>query len=174
MRSRTIPSTRTRSSRCSAAVSTRRPARTSRRRIVPRSRRRSRTPRPRSADPVPGSVGASDHEEGGRNMAVVKPIPEGHNTVSPYLIVDGAARALDFYRKAFGATELFRLEGPGGKIGHAEIRIGDTVIMLADVHPEMDVHDPKHYKGTPVSLHLYTDDVDRLAAQAVAAGATVK
>src|SRR3990167_4894920 len=98
-------------------------------------------------------------------MANVKPIPEGHNTVSPYLIVDGAARALDFYKKAFGATELFRLEPPGGKIGHA-------VIMLADVHPEVGAYDPKHYKGTPVSLHVYTEDVDRVAAQAVAAGAT--
>ena len=107
-------------------------------------------------------------------MATTRPIPEGHNTVSPYLIVDGAARALDFYKKAFGATELFRMEAPGGKVGHAEIRIGDTVIMLADVHPEVSAFDPRHYKGTPVSLHIYTEDVDRMAAQAVAAGATVK
>jgi PhnB protein len=111
-------------------------------------------------------------EDGG--MAKVKPIPDGHNAVSPYLIVDGAARALEFYKKAFGATEMFRMDGPGGKIGHAEIRIGDTVIMLADVHSEVDAYDPTHYKGTPVSLHLYTEDVDKVAAQAIAAGAKVK
>jgi PhnB protein len=107
-------------------------------------------------------------------MAAVKPIPEGHQAVSPYLIVDGAARALDFYKKAFGATELFRLEAPGGKIGHAEIKIGDSVVMLADVHAEMQAHDPHHYKGSPVSLHVYVTDVDAVAKQATAAGATVK
>ena len=107
-------------------------------------------------------------------MAAVKPIPEGHQAVSPYLIVDGAARALDFYKKAFGATELFRMEAPGGKIGHAEIKIGDSVVMLADVHAEMQAHDPHHYKGSPVSLHVYVTDVDAVAKQATAAGATVK
>ena len=107
-------------------------------------------------------------------MAAVKPIPEGHPAVSPYLIVDGAARALDFYKKAFGATELFRMEAPGGKIGHAEIKIGDSVVMLADVHADVEAHDPHHYKGSPVSLHLYVEDVDKAAKQAVAAGATVK
>jgi len=107
-------------------------------------------------------------------MAAVKPIPEGHQAVSPYLIVDGGARALDFYKKAFGATELFRLEAPGGKIGHAEIKIGDSVVMLADVHAEMQAHDPHHYKGSPVSLHVYVTDVDAVAKQATAAGATVK
>jgi PhnB protein len=105
---------------------------------------------------------------------MARPIPDGHNAVSPYLIVDGGARALEFYKKAFGATEMFRLQAPDGKIGHAEIRIGDTVIMLADVHTEVDAHDPKHYKGSPVSLHVYTEDVDKMAASAVAAGATVK
>jgi PhnB protein len=107
-------------------------------------------------------------------MAAAKPIPEGHHTVSPYLIVDGGARALDFYKKAFGATELFRMEAPGGKIGHAEIKIGDSVVMLADVHAEMQAHDPHHYKGSPVSLHVYVEDVDKVAKQATAAGATVK
>ena len=107
-------------------------------------------------------------------MAAVKPIPEGHQAVSPYLIVDGGARALDFYKKAFGATELFRMEAPGGKIGHAEIKIGDSVVMLADVHAEMQAHDPHHYKGSPVSLHVYVEDVDKVAKQATAAGATVK
>jgi PhnB protein len=107
-------------------------------------------------------------------MAAVKPIPDGHQAVSPYLIVDGGARALDFYKKAFGATELFRMEAPGGKIGHAEIKIGDSVVMLADVHAEMQAHDPHHYKGSPVSLHVYVEDVDKVAKQATAAGATVK
>jgi PhnB protein len=107
-------------------------------------------------------------------MAKAKPIPEGHNRVSPYLIVDGAAKALEFYKKALGATELFRFDAPGGKIGHAELRIGDTVIMLADVHPEVDAYDPKHYKGTPVTLHVYSEDVDKVAAQVIAAGAKVK
>ena len=107
-------------------------------------------------------------------MPKVKPIPEGHNSVSAYLIVDGAARALDFYKSAFGATELFRHEAPGGKIGHAEVRIGDTVVMLADVHPDFDAHGPAKYGGSPVSLHLYVEDVDKVAQRAVAAGARVK
>jgi len=107
-------------------------------------------------------------------MAKVKPIPDGHNSVLAYLIVDGAARALDFYKSAFGATELFRHEAPGGKIGHAEVRIGDTVVMLADVHPDFDAHGPAKYGGSPVSLHLYVEDVDKVAQRAVAAGAKVK
>jgi PhnB protein len=107
-------------------------------------------------------------------MAKVKPIPDGHNTVSPYLIVDGATRALDFYKQAFGATELFRHVAPDGRIGHAEVRIGDTVIMLADVHPEVGAQGPAHYGGSPVSLHVYLEDVDAVARRAVAAGAKVK
>src|SRR5438132_9690400 len=90
----------------------------------------------------------------------VKKVPEGHNRVSPYLIVDGAGRALDFYKKAFGAVELFRHTAPTGKIGHAEVRIGDTVVMLADVHPDSDAHGPAHYGGSPISLHMYVEDVD--------------
>ena len=104
----------------------------------------------------------------------VKKVPDGHNTVSAYLIVDGADRALDFYRRAFGATELFRHNAPNGKIGHAEIRIGDSVIMLADECPEFGAHAPKKFGGSPVSMHLYVEDVDAMAAQAIAAGATVK
>ena len=100
-------------------------------------------------------------------------IPEGHNAVSPYLIVDGAVRALEFYKRAFGATEKFRMATPGGKIGHAEITIGDTVIMLADEHPDHNAHGPRHYHGSPVSLHLYVEDADKIAQQAVAAGATL-
>jgi PhnB protein len=107
-------------------------------------------------------------------MAAARAIPEGHQTVSPYLIVDGGARALSFYAKAFGATELCRVAGPDGKIGHAEIRIGDSVVMLADVHAEIGAHDPHHFKGSPVSLHVYVEDVDAVARQAIAAGVTVK
>lgn len=107
-------------------------------------------------------------------MVKVKPIPDGHNGVSPYLIVDGAARAIEFYTRAFGARELFRHVAPGGKVGHAEVRIGDTVVMLADVHPEVGAHAPAHYGGSPVSLHLYVEDVDEVAERAVAAGAKIK
>ena len=107
-------------------------------------------------------------------MAKARPIPEGHNSVSPYLIVDGAARALDFYTKALGAKELFRFPGPDGKIGHAEIRLGDTVIMLADEHPDHDAHAPRKFGGSPVSLHVYVEDVDAVFQRASAAGAKTK
>jgi PhnB protein len=107
-------------------------------------------------------------------MAKVKPVPEGHNTVSPYLIVDGAARALDFYKKAFGATELMRFAGPDGRLGHAEVRIGDTVVMLADPHPDHGANPPGKFGGSPVSLHLYVEDVDAVVQRATAAGATIK
>ena len=103
----------------------------------------------------------------------VQPIPEGHPTVSPYLIVDDATRALEFYKKAFGARELMRHAGPDGRIGHAEIRIGDSVIMLADEHPEVNARSPKTIGGTPVSLHVYVKDVDVVARQALGAGAKV-
>ena len=107
-------------------------------------------------------------------MAKVKPIPEGHNNVSPYLIVDSAARALEFYKKALGAVELFRHNAPDGKVGHAEVRIGDTVVMLADEFPDHDAHGPKKYGGSPVSLHVYVENVDEVWKQALAAGAKVK
>ena len=102
---------------------------------------------------------------------VVNPIPAGHPTVSPYLIVDDAPRALEFYKKAFSAKELMRHAGPDGRIGHAEIRIGDSIIMLADEHLEINAKSPKTVGGTPVSLHLYVKDVDAIARQATAAGA---
>ena len=101
----------------------------------------------------------------------VKPIPDGYHSVTPYLIVDDGARAIDFYKQAFGAKELMRMPAPGGKIGHAEIKIGDSVIMLADEAPEMDARSAKHYGGSPVSLMVYVDDVDNLFPRAVAAGA---
>src|SRR5436309_82386 len=100
----------------------------------------------------------------------VKPIPQGYHTATPYLIVKGAARAIDFYKKAFGATELMRFDGPGGKVGHAEIRIGDSAIMLADEHPEMGARAPQSPGGSGASILLYVEDVDTLTAQAVAAG----
>ena len=100
----------------------------------------------------------------------VKPIPDGYHTVTPYLIIKGAAQALDFYRRAFGATESLRMDGPDGSIGHAEIRIGDSVIMLADEHPQMGVVGPQTLGGTSVSILLYVEDVDRRYAQAIAAG----
>jgi PhnB protein len=103
----------------------------------------------------------------------VAPIPAGHPAISPYLIVDDATRALEFYKKAFGARELMRHAGPDGRIGHAELRIGDSIVMLADEHPEVNARSPKTVGGTPVSLHLYVKDVDAVARQAVGAGARV-
>jgi PhnB protein len=103
----------------------------------------------------------------------VRPIPQGHPAVSPYLIVEDATRALEFYRKAFGAKELMRHAGPDGRIGHAEVRIGDSIVMLADEHPEVNARSPKAFGGSPVSLHVYVKDVDAVARQAIAAGAKV-
>jgi PhnB protein len=102
----------------------------------------------------------------------VKAVPEGYHTATPYLIVDGAAKALEFYRKAFGATERMRFAAPGGKIGHAEITIGNSAIMLADEHPEMGYRGPQAIGGTPVSIHLYVENVDEVFPRALAAGAT--
>lgn len=104
----------------------------------------------------------------------VKPIPEGYHTVTSYLIIEGAADAIEYYKKAFGATELFRFPTPDGKIGHAEIKIGDSPIMLADAYPDMGYNGPKTLNGSPVSLMIYVDDVDTVFNRAVDAGATVK
>jgi PhnB protein len=98
-------------------------------------------------------------------------IPEGYHSVTPYLAVDGAAEAIAFYKQAFGATEVMRMPAPGGKVGHAEIEIGGSRIMLADEYPDMGFRSPKAYGGTPVTLHLYVADVDAVAKQAVTAGA---
>ena len=100
----------------------------------------------------------------------VKPIPDGYQAVTPYLIVSGAARALDFYKQVFGATELMRLAGPNG-VAHAEMRIGDSVVMLADESPDMGYKGPVALGGSPVSLMLYVADVDATFQRAVAAGA---
>jgi PhnB protein len=102
---------------------------------------------------------------------MVNPIPEGYPRITPYLIVDGAADAISFYQSVLGAKERMRMAGPDGKIGHAEIEIGESVIMLADEHPEMDAHGPKSVGGTPVSLHVYVEDADSVFERATQAGA---
>jgi PhnB protein len=103
----------------------------------------------------------------------VKPIPDGYQGATPYLSIRGAASAIDFYKDAFGATEEMRMGDPNGKIGHAEIKIGEARIMLADECPEMGFRSPQEYGGSPVTIHLYVEDVDKLVSHAVAAGAKV-
>lgn len=104
----------------------------------------------------------------------VKPVPDGYHSVTPYLIISGAAAALEFYKKAFGATELLRMDAPGGKIGHAEIKIGDSPIMLADEHLDMGYRSPQAIGGTPVNIMIYVEDVDVVFNRTIAAGAKVK
>src|SRR5207253_9971162 len=101
----------------------------------------------------------------------VKPIPDGYHAVTPYLIVNHGARALEFYQRAFGAKEQMRMRQPDGRIGHADVQIGDSRIMLADEFPEMDARSPKSIGGSPVSIMLYVEDVDAVFKQAIAAGA---
>ena len=98
---------------------------------------------------------------------MVKPIPEGYSSITPYLIFEDANSAIHFYEKAFGAQELFRMP-MGNRIGHAEIQIGNSRIMLADEAPQMDAYGPKHHNGSPVSLMLYVEDVDSFTKKAVA------
>ncbi len=100
----------------------------------------------------------------------VKPIPDGYHTVTPYLIISGAAQAIEFYKRAFNATERFRLDMPEGRIGHAEIKIGDSIVMMADEFPEMGVKSPTSIGGSATSILLYVADVDALFKQAIAAG----
>ena len=100
-----------------------------------------------------------------------KPVPEGFHTATPYLIITNAARALEFYKDVFGATELTRLATPDGKVGHAEIRIGDSRIMLADEFPEWDARSPQTIGGSAVHIMLYVEDVDAVVSRAVGAGA---
>ncbi len=100
----------------------------------------------------------------------VSPIPEGYHSVTPYLILKDAAAAIEFYKKALGAVELYRMEAPGGKIGHAEIRIGDSPVMLADEYPDMGYKGPESLGGTSVSLMVYVADVDTVYPQAIEAG----
>ena len=103
----------------------------------------------------------------------VKSIPEGMHSLTPHLVCAGAADAIDFYKRAFNAVEQARLPGPGGKLMHAAVRIGDSTLMLVDENPEWGALGPKALKGSPVTIHLYVEDVDATVAQAVAAGAKV-
>lgn len=103
--------------------------------------------------------------------AKVRAIPKGYHPVTPYLSVEGAADAIEFYKKAFGAKEVMRIPGPKGTIGHAEIEIGGSRIMLADEYPEMNFRGPKSLGGSPIHMHLYVENVDDVVERAVAAGA---
>ncbi len=105
-------------------------------------------------------------------MADVKPIPDGYPQVTPYLCVDGAEAAIEFYSKVLGAQERMRMGGPDGKIGHAELQLGQGLIMLADPHPEIGVRDPKDIGGSPVTISVYVEDVDSVYDAAIEAGAT--
>ncbi len=105
-------------------------------------------------------------------MAKVKPIPEEYPRITPYLIVDGAGLAVGFYTTVFGATERMRMPAPGDKIGHCELQIGDSVLMLADEFPDMGQRSPKTIGGTPVTISIYVEDVDDVFDRAVKAGAT--
>ena len=107
-------------------------------------------------------------------MAAVKPIPDGYPRLTPYLIVGNGAAAIAFYEKAFDARLRLKLDAPGGRVGHAELEIGNGLVMLADEHPEMGALAPTTIGGTPVGLHLYLEDVDAVATKAIAAGATLK
>ena len=105
-------------------------------------------------------------------MPDVKPIPDGYPQVTPYLCVDGANEAIAFYSNVFGAKERMRMDGPDGKIGHAELQLGQGLIMLADPNPDMGIRDPKEIGGTPVTISVYVEDVDSVFQKAVEAGAT--
>jgi uncharacterized glyoxalase superfamily protein PhnB len=107
-------------------------------------------------------------------MSAVKSIPEGSHTITPHLVCAGAADAIEFYKKAFNATEMMRMPGTKGRLMHAEIRIGDSNVMLVDEMPEWGALGPKSLKGSPVTIHLYVEDVDAVVARAVSAGAKIK
>ena len=101
----------------------------------------------------------------------IRPVPDGYHSVIPYMTIDGAERAIAFYKTAFGAKEIMRIAHPDGKIGHAELSIGDSKIMLSDEFPEMGAHGPRMSGGSGVAIHLYVEDVDETAKRATAAGA---
>jgi PhnB protein len=103
----------------------------------------------------------------------VKPIPDGYHTLTPYLIVSDGAAAIAYYKSVLGATERLRLTRPDGKIGHAELTVGDSIVMLADEYPAHGARAPSAFGGSPVTLHLYVEDVDAVVARAAAAGATL-
>lgn len=104
---------------------------------------------------------------------MTNPIPDGFNTVTPHLIIEGAAEAIEFYKKAFGAQELFRMPGPDGAIMHAEIQIGNSRVMVAQAMPDWGTNGAKHFGGSPVCVHLYVEDVDSVMKTAAEAGAEV-
>jgi PhnB protein len=108
-----------------------------------------------------------------RETMAAKPIPEGHHSVSPALAIDGASDAIDFYKRAFGANERSRMLGPDGKVAHAEVQIGDSIVMLSDPFPQSTVKAPSELGGTSVGMFVYVDDVDAVFQQAIDAGATV-
>ncbi len=103
----------------------------------------------------------------------VKPVPEGYRTVTPYLAVDDAAAAIEYYKKAFGAKERGRMEAPGGKVGHAELEIGDSLVMLSDALPGFATRPPTELGGTSASIFLYVEDVDAVVKRAIDAGAEI-
>lgn len=103
---------------------------------------------------------------------MTSPVPEGYPRVTPYLIVDGGSEAIDFYTKVLGAEERVRMPGPDGRLGHAELELGDSVIMLADENPEMGARGPRSIGGSPVTIHVYVDDVDATFERALEAGAS--
>ena len=105
--------------------------------------------------------------------AKVQPIPQGYHSVTPYITVKDAARAIDFYKRAFGAKEIMRMDGPDGKIPHAELKIGDSMVMLADEMPGNNAKSPQSLGGTTIGIFVYTEDVDHMFKQAVSAGAKV-
>jgi PhnB protein len=107
-------------------------------------------------------------------VKTVKHIPDGYNSITPYLIIKNAAKAIEFYKKAFGATEVFRMDDAQGRVGHAELQIGDSRLMLADEHPEMGYSSATTIGATPVSLHLYVEDCDEIVKHAVTAGAKLE
>ncbi|MGA7292789.1 MAG: VOC family protein [Terriglobales bacterium] len=106
-------------------------------------------------------------------MSKVNYIPKGYNTVTPYLVIKGAAKAIDYYKNVFGATVVERMDGPNGKVGHAELQIGDSRIMLADENPQMGNRSAESIGGSPVSLYVYLPDCDKVVAKAAAEGAKI-
>jgi PhnB protein len=122
--------------------------------------------------PVPAWMGGAQLLEREEPMSSkVKPVPDGYHVLTAYLIVNGADKAIEFYKKAFGAIELFRLGGSDGRVGHAELLIGDSHLMLADEFPEMGARSPQTIGGSPVRVLIYVEKVDEVVARAVAAGA---
>jgi PhnB protein len=111
--------------------------------------------------------------EGEEIMSKVPYIPKGYNTVTPYLIIKGAAKAIDYYKNVFGATVVVRMDGPDGRVGHAELKIGDSIIMLADENPQMGAISATTIGNSPVSLYVYLPDVDRVVEKAQAEGAKI-